>query len=525
MSGSSHQIPVGAITSTPDPPNTSFAWILLRDLSMVSKGEMVVIRDAKRPDLGFIGQVIDKVNRTNAINSEIERGRLIQEGRTAEGLVQGALSRPEFFTAMAKVKLMYQFQGNGSMQSVSETPADSSLVYRADQSTIADALALLNPRAASAVCLGTLYSDRSVEICLDANRLVGGHVAIFGQTWSGKSYAAGVLMEELAFKEVPVVVFDHMGEYLQLDRTPDGKPSGIKVKVLDVSKNDITVDPEYLIEEPRILSALGMSDPQINLLIDAYNYVSSSQGLKGVEAIARILGAVPKPAREGSKRQSFANDGEPVLYSVGREMGYHESTIDALRWRLSSLLRKGVLGDGFDAAKLISRGLVTVIDLSGVDEASVRTLVVASVLSTISRARKLGLIPPTVVVLEEAHNYVSADETPSSVLIRDLVRGARHIGVGVVLVSQRPAGIHRDAVNVVNTHIIFRLKGTDLEYVRQFAPLTREELDDIQLLPEGVAYITGPIIRGSQAIKVRIRERRTVHGGASVEFIKQRSSS
>ncbi len=144
---------------------------------------------------------------------------------------------------------------------------------------------------------------------------------------------------------------------------------------------------------------------------------------------------------------------------------------------------------------------------------------VANILGEIVRARKRNLIPSTAIVLEEAHNYVSSEETPSSVLVRDLIRGARHIGVGVILVSQRPAGIHRDAINVANTHIIFRLKGTDLEYVKQFAPLTKEELEEIPLLPDGVAYVTGPIVRGGHAIKVRIRERRTLHGGHSISFI------
>jgi DNA helicase HerA-like ATPase len=141
-------------------------------------------------------------------------------------------------------------------------------------------------------------------------------------------------------------------------------------------------------------------------------------------------------------------------------------------------------------------------------------------LSKIAEARKRKLIPPLLVVIEEAHNYVSRDETPSSLIIRDFIRSARHWGIGVMLISQRPAGLHTDALNIINTHIIFRLKGTDLEYVKQFAPFTKEELEDVQRLPEGAAYITGPIIRGGLSVKIVIRKRRTMHGGESVEFVK-----
>jgi DNA helicase HerA-like ATPase len=136
-----------------------------------------------------------------------------------------------------------------------------------------------------------------------------------------------------------------------------------------------------------------------------------------------------------------------------------------------------------------------------------------------SMRKNTTIIPPLLVVIEEAHNYIPFDETPSSVMIRDLVRGARHLGISVMLISQRPSGIHRDALNIVNTHVIFRLKGTDLDYIKQFTPFTKEELEDIQILPEGVAYVTGPIVRGGLSIKISIRRRRTVHGGQSVRFI------
>jgi hypothetical protein len=44
-------------------------------------------------------------------------------------------------------------------------------------------------------------------------------------------------------------------------------------------------------------------------------------------------------------------------------------------------------------------------------------------------------------------------------------------------------------------------------------------LEDIQTLPEGVAYITGPIVRGGLSVKVSIRVRLTVYGGQSVRFV------
>jgi len=504
---------LGIVDPKPEPPTTGWCWVRLRSSDAVEKGDMVIVEDAKREGLRFVGQVVEITNVSEAL-AESSRWQLLKEGVSAEKYIQGALSRPEYFTALAKVKLLYQLTGSG-MELVSTSPTDTSRVKRAGKEVVVEAFGLRGPEAKDSICLGALYTNEDVPVCLPLNRFLGGHIAVFGQTWSGKSYAVGKIVEEVSSKGVPIVIFDHMGEYLDLDKTPEGGSSGINVIRVSITRSGagyvkIAVDPEDLIGEPRILAALGITDAQLNLLRDAYGW-AVSKGFRGLQALNYLLSI---EAGTGNKQKRVTR-----IYKVGREHGYSTATIDGLRWKLHSILDKGILGQGYDITKIVKQNHVTVVDLSDVEEASLRTLMVANLLSRIVGARKRDLIPPTVVVLEEAHNYVSSEETPSSILVRDLIRGARHIGVGVILVSQRPAGMHRDAINVANTHIIFRLKGTDLEYIKQFAPLTREELEEIPLLPEGVAYIAGPIIRGGYAIKVRIGKRRTLHGGHSISFI------
>jgi len=189
-----------------------------------------------------------------------------------------------------------------------------------------------------------------------------------------------------------------------------------------------------------------------------------------------------------------------------------------------SRVKLRIFGKSYDIRLLVKEGRLTIINLSEIIR-EVATLFVADILHRLFEARKRKIILPTVVVLEEAHNYVSTEETPSSVMIRELIRGARHHGIGVWLISQRLAGIHRDAINIANTHIFLRLKGTDLDYVETFASLTREEIAEIPNLPDGVALVTGPIIRGGQGIKVVVRERRTKHGGHSISFVESVSKS
>jgi DNA helicase HerA-like ATPase len=492
---------LGFVSAEPELPNTFYCWVVLRDIDKVKKNEFVTIIDAKRKDILFVGYVVDIYNQTTALKS-FSREEMLRSGTEAEQIVKGALSRPEYFKVYAKVKLLYKVVNN-SVTPVDTPPTDTSFITK--RHSISLSLILGFPSDCNkGIHIGKLYANEDIDVCLDINKVLAGHIAIFGQTGSGKSYAAGVIIEEVVNKGVPVVVFDHMGEYLSMAKAVDGG-KGIDIIYL-VPGSNMTLDFEDIMKAPQILLSLGVTDAQLNLLKDAYTE-AVNYGFRGLDALKWLLTDVK--TQIGMRKR---------LYFIGRSRGYSTATIDGLRWKLEALMNKGIIGPAFNIKGVIKPGHLTVIDLTNVD-ASNRSLVVATILNNIAEARKKGVLPPLVVVIEEAHNYVTRDETPSSVIIRDFIRGARHWGIGVILVSQRPAGLHTDALNVINTHIIFRLKGSDLEYIKQFTSFTKEELEDIQTLPEGIAYITSPGIRSGWPIKVSIRKRKTVHGGHSIKFI------
>jgi DNA helicase HerA-like ATPase len=495
--------PLGIVSSKPDPPSTISCWIELIDIDTIRKGAFVILRDAKRPNVEFIGQVIDIIN-SSVILGDSYREEILRSGKTAEDIVAGSLSRPEYFKSFAKIKLMYKVTNGQKIDPVDTPPTDTSPLLGLALNNLSTILGF-STNIQVAACLGFLYSCPNIPVCLDLNKMLEGHIAVFGQTGSGKSYAAGVLIEEAVEKGIPVIVFDHMGEYLSMNKGVDGG-KGLNLIELVPGVN-MTIDFDDLIKASPILTALGVTDAQLNLLRDAYMEAESHK-LRGLKAVKWLLEDTVTP--EGKKRKR--------IYSIGRSKGYSTATIDGLRWKLESLLGKGVIGGGFNVVDVIKPGHLTVVNLSEIDP-SIRSLVVAVMLNKIAEFRRKGIIPPLLVVIEEAHNYVPTEETPSSLMIRDLIRGARHWGVSVMLISQRPSGIHRDALNIINTHIIFRLKGNDLDYIKQFTPFTKEELDDIQTLPEGIAYIAGPVIREGLSVKVSIRKRKTVHGGHSVKFV------
>jgi DNA helicase HerA-like ATPase len=495
--------PLGIVSSKPDPPSTAFCWVELIDIDTIRKGAFVILRDAKRPNIEFIGQVIDVIN-SSIVLGDSYREEMLRSGKTAEDIIVGSLSRPEYFKSFAKIKLMYKVIDGRKIDLVDTPPTDTSPLLGLTSSNLSAILGF-STNTKIATCLGSLYSHPDIQVCLDLNKLLEGHIAIFGQTGSGKSYASGVLIEEIVERGVPVVVFDHMGEYISMDKGVGGSKGLNLIKL--TPRVNITIDFDDVIKASPILTALGITEAQLNLLRDAYMEAESNK-LGGLKAVKWLLEDVVTSNGKRRKR----------IYLIGRNKGYSTATIDGLRWKLESLLGKGIIGGGFNIVDVIKPGHLTVVDLSETDP-SIRSLIVAVVLNKIAESRRKKIIPPLLVVIEEAHNYVPIEETPSSLMIRDLIRGARHWGMSVMLISQRPSGIHRDALNIVNTHIIFRIKGNDLDYIKQFTPFTKEELEDIQTLPEGIAYLTGPAIRGGLSVKVSIRKRKTIHGGHSVKFI------
>ena len=55
-----------------------------------------------------------------------------------------------------------------------------------------------------------------MEQQVDINKLLTRHVAVLAKSGSGKSYAVGVLLEEILSKKVPLLVIDPHGEYTDM---------------------------------------------------------------------------------------------------------------------------------------------------------------------------------------------------------------------------------------------------------------------------------------------------------------------
>lgn len=155
-----------------------------------------------------------------------------------------------------------------------------------------------------------------------------------------------------------------------------------------------------------------------------------------------------------------------------------------------------------------SNGHVTVVDLSLVPSEilHVVTAVIARMtfeaLVRYRRAHKDGKTLPTVMVLEEAHNFIrrynddAEDSNSAAVCCRTferIAREGRKFGLGLVLSSQRPSELSPTVLSQCNSFLLHRISNDrDQEGVAKLLPDNlRGILKELPVLPTRHAYLLG----------------------------------
>lgn len=397
---------------------------------------------------------------------------------------------------------------------------------------------LLAPRGEGPhIELGTVWGY-DIPALVDATRLVTQHCAVLASTGAGKSWLAGVVIERLvSAADVAVVVLDPHGEYsaMQVPRSEEGKAISELVDVYVVGKVDVSSQDkafEAKFGTPRRYERVALNPRSLPLRV-LERLLESTYGL--TDAQRRIL-------EEGWQRATAYGDRQPLteLEELIEEVveggkaaapgGYAgEMAVGGLVGRLRALFkgspvfleRYGETFNGepvklFDPAKLLTTRGVKVLDLSGLDLFDQRIFVAAALDGMYKIAlRRLNI--PTLIVVEEAHNFVPARESPvSKPYLVKIAREGRKFGLGLCLISQRPTKLDPDALSQCMTQIFKRIiNPVDLKYVAAVA----EHLDDpyqLRGLDEEAALITGVSV--SLPLLVKVGDRWTQHGGVSARL-------
>lgn len=341
-----------------------------------------------------------------------------------------------------------------------------------------------------------------IKVFLDIKTLTSKHVSILAKTGSGKSYTTAVIIEELLEKNFPVIIFDPHGEYLTLkEPNPDEKVEDFGISPKGYGK--------IIIYTPASLAVNQDADKLFRL--------------DGINLSPRKLGLLLRLSPRQNELLNFAmkNMGkEKEIYTLEDIIEEVQNIKKSEKWdllnKLEELRETGILSDNPTTIdELVQPGMASIIDMKGVPP-HFHDVILAIVCGELFEARKSKRIPPAMIVVEEAHEFCPERgfrKAASSQILRTIASEGRKFGVGLLVVSQRPARIDKNVLSQCGTQIIMRVTNpNDIKALSQsLEGFTSDMSESLKRLSPGSAFLCSWEIE--HPIVVSVRRRRSRHGG------------
>ncbi|HEY9621875.1 MAG TPA: DUF87 domain-containing protein [Crinalium sp.] len=403
-----------------------------------------------------------------------------------------------------------------------QTPDPGAKVYLANDEGLRYILNRRQPGDIGAAHIGSLLlrETGSVPVVVDVKELVSTHMAILAGTGSGKSYTAGVLVEELLapHNRAAVLIFDPHGEYGTLSdmrgHAAFTSEDGYSPKVNVLTPEDVHIRISSL-DYYDILTLLPeMSDRQQAILNKAFTILKRHRQGDYRWGVQDLIAAV----NEADRTQD--EDGNE---RVG-------SSAPAIEWKLERLARSPYFHsmNHLSPKMLFEPGQVTVLQMNEISQEE-QQVICAAVLRQSNQARmntiKENIGPddenylpyPVFILIEEAHRFAPAHE-PSrcKMILRTILSEGRKFGLGVGLITQRPGKLDSDVLSQCMSQFIMRIVNpVDQESLKYGVEAAgRDLLKELPALTKGQVIIAGACV--NTPVLCKVRSRLTKHGGETL---------
>ncbi|MBS1791325.1 MAG: ATP-binding protein [Acidobacteria bacterium] len=392
----------------------------------------------------------------------------------------------------------------GDIRAPQTLPNSGAEVAIAVVDEIVQTLGLLK-EPAQGLHIGETVSGTPTSITLKRDAIQR-HLFICGTTGSGKSYAMGVVTEELIKHKLPVVFIDTQDEYSVLVDKLDGK--------IVEPGNDFTIR----------LSSLTESE-LLDLLPDAMK-----KSPLQCDVVAKAFGELQTELANGVIKkfnlQNLKDRIPDAANALSAKAGEAPRVADSVQRRLGVLETHRIFGPGVaDWRELMYPCLA--INCKRMTSTQLQTVATA-VLRELQNLRLRGHIPPYVAVVDEAHLFVpEGQDSPCKQIIREGVRIGRHHGIAMVLMTQSPVDIDKRAIRQCNTRLVFALEPDQLEAIRGVkADASDEMLRALPKMPRGTCLLSGTYESVKHTIPVKIRPQRTIDaaGGKTPDIFDEMES-
>ena len=401
-------------------------------------------------------------------------------------------------------------------------------VFLAGVDELKSVLSTKQPADVGSAHIGSLLSRErdAVPVAVDVHAFTSTHLAIIASTGAGKSYLAGVLLEELLkpYNRAAVLIVDPHGEYSTL-----GEMANLNEFILGNYRARTRVYQPGEVKVRR--GALTMGDLRYLLpnLTERMEYVLR----RAHRDVQRRAAADKRDPERWTLAELMIRLREIGEGSDGDEEGdsRYKETAEAIIWRLESVLNQSVIFDDFEHLKLdelFRPGQCSVLQLNEVDDRQ-QQVMVATLLRRLFRARmatqkneagsgnELYLPYPVFVLIEEAHHFAPAGgDAVSTGILKQILGEGRKFGVGVGLISQRPGKLDADVLSQCNTQFLLRIVNPvdQARVAESVETVGRDLLRELPALTKGQVIIAGQSV--NTPILCRVRTRHTTHGAESI---------
>ncbi len=480
---------VGTVISTGSTPSTERFHFVLTENAQLKKGQFVAVRSEE-------GNIIARVADIVRVNPYFERADSVLEfERSGKSLAELFPSeRWEYLVGEAVPLGVYN--ASSELQRSFVPPSPGEKVFLAGREELFRFFGFDE----NGLELGrVLHHD--VEVRLNLTRLLQKHLAILAMSGAGKSYLTTVLIEELLERseeqgKIGIVLIDTHGEYIGFGEDEKYMHSTFIVQGKDFKIGVPALSPQFFAEFIPQMSAVQRRE------------------------LTKLLAYM----REHYREKPF--DLADVLEKLETDRIIKKSeTRSILYTYLSELNATGLFGyyDNPSLDRLSRPGQLTVIDISDLTSQKEKQIIVSYLGRRLFEARRIERIPPTLFVIEEAHNYapegVKKEHAISRSIIEKIAREGRKFHLSLCLISQRPINLSTTALSQCNTHIILRVTNPyDLEHIGKTSEgITRDVLKTISSLQVGEALVVGEAVNYPLFFRVRKRKSKKAERGIALE--------
>ncbi len=397
-------------------------------------------------------------------------------------------------------------RGSGVVLAGDGRPFHDATVREAQPEEIGAWLLSTQPRRAS-LPVGELSLATAVPLALDA----GGfdrHTFLCGQSGSGKTYALGLMLEQLLLQtDLRIVVLDPNSDYVRLSEVRAGVEDAAAERYRDRSRGFSLWRAEGAGGHP---IRLRLSDLQpasraallhLDPIADREEYAALTDLLRG-----NVAG---QPLVEDFG-ELMATDSPGI-----RELGLRASNLGVTDWNIWESGRGGSIVEALREGDF----RCMVVDLGSLDTPQEQAVVAEAVLATLWEQRAER--QPVLVVIDEAHNVCpQRPEDPVTARATDhVVRIAgegRKYGLYLLVATQRPQKVHENVLSQCDNLVLMRMNSVaDLGFVASaFSFVPAPLLSGATRFGLGQALVAGKI--ASHPAFIRFGARLAEEGGADV---------